>query len=95
MPGEGLVGLTRAFQVAGAKSIVATQWSVADRSTASAMVSFHQHLRSGLPKDEALRLAMRSLAGKPATNHPFYWAPFMLVGDFVDWVTADVERYPA
>ena len=80
--GEGLVGLTRAFQAAGASSIVATHWSVADRSTASGMVAFHRHLRKGLAKDEALRLAMRTLAGDPATKHPFYWAPFMLVGDF-------------
>jgi CHAT domain-containing protein len=82
VPGEGLVGLTRAFQVAGAASIVATQWRVADRSTARGMVALHQQLRKGLAKDEALRLAMRTLAADPRTAHPYYWAPFVLVGDF-------------
>jgi CHAT domain-containing protein len=82
VPGEGLVGLTRAFQVAGAASVVATEWRVSDRSTATGMVAFHQQLRKGLPKDEALRLAMRRVAGDPATADPYYWAPFVLFGDF-------------
>lgn len=80
--GEGLVGLTRAFQIAGAASIVATQWSVADQSTAVGMVTFHRNLLKGLSKDEALRQAMRTVARDPATAHPSYWAPFVLVGDF-------------
>ncbi|HET9370499.1 MAG TPA: CHAT domain-containing protein [Vicinamibacterales bacterium] len=79
--GEGLVGLTRAFQVAGAASIVATQWSVADQSTATAMVAFHRGLQRGLARDEALRQAMRAVARDKSTAHPYYWAPFVLVGD--------------
>ena len=82
VPGEGLIGLTRAFQVAGAASIIATQWRVADRRTATAMVRLHQHLLKGMSKDEALRQAMRALASDPATAHPYYWAPFVLVGDY-------------
>jgi CHAT domain-containing protein len=79
--GEGLIGLTRALQYAGARSIVASQWKVADQSTATLMVAFHRLLRQGLPKDEALRQAMSRLEHNPATSHPYYWAPFMLVGD--------------
>jgi CHAT domain-containing protein len=79
--GEGLVGLTRAFQIAGAASVVATQWKVADQSTASAMVAFHQQLQRGADKDEALRQAIRGLAADPKTRDPYYWAPFMLIGD--------------
>ena len=45
---EGIVGLTRALQYAGARSIVASQWKVADRSTAQLMVEFHRKLRAGL-----------------------------------------------
>jgi CHAT domain-containing protein len=78
---EGVVGLTRALQYAGARSIVATQWAVADQSTARLMVAFHRHLRQGLPKDEALRQAMSSLRANPATAHSYYWAPFFLTGD--------------
>ncbi len=81
VPGEGLIGLTRAFQVAGAGTVVATQWKVVDRSTATAMVAFHQHLQKGLPRDVALWQAMRAVARNPATAHPYHWAPFVLVGD--------------
>jgi CHAT domain-containing protein/tetratricopeptide (TPR) repeat protein len=79
--GEGLVGLTRALQGAGANSVVATHWKVADESTAELMVSFHEKLRAGLSKDEALRTAMAETAAKPESSHPFYWAPFFLTGD--------------
>jgi CHAT domain-containing protein len=82
VPGEGLVGLTRAFQAAGAASVVATEWKVADRSTSTAMVVFHEQLQKGVPKDEALRAAARVLAGDKATSHPYFWAPFVLIGDF-------------
>src|SRR5207248_675881 len=81
VPGEGLVGLTRALQVAGARSVVASQWKVADASTKDLMVAFHRGLRAGLPKDEALRRAMAALQQKPETAHPYFWAPFLLTGD--------------
>jgi CHAT domain-containing protein len=79
--GEGLVGLTRALQGAGARSVVATHWKVADRSTARLMVIFHEALRGGLAKDEALRQAMAETAARDATSPPFYWAAFFLTGD--------------
>jgi len=88
--GEGLIGLTRAFQYAGARSIVASQWKVADRSTAALMVAFHRSLRQGLPKDEALRQAMAHLRQRRATSDPYYWAPFILVGDSDNSVLATV-----
>jgi tetratricopeptide (TPR) repeat protein len=77
--GEGLVGLTRAFQVAGARSIVASRWRVSDERTEKLMVLFHQKLRRGLAKDEALRQAM--VAVHRERPDPYYWAPFFLVGD--------------
>jgi CHAT domain-containing protein len=55
--GEGLVGLTRAFQYAGARSVLASLWSVSDESTADLMRAFYTRLRSGMPKDEALQAA--------------------------------------
>src|SRR5262249_53842020 len=57
MGGEGLIGLTRAFQYAGARSVLATLWSVADVSTADFMKRFYGYLRQGRTKDEALRAA--------------------------------------
>src|SRR5207245_669260 len=69
--GEGVVGLTRALQYAGARSIVASQWSVADESTSKLMVLFHQKLRAGLAKDEALREAMLAVQKNVVTAHPY------------------------
>jgi len=79
--GEGLVGLTRAWQIAGARSIVASQWLVADESTRALMLAFHRGVQAGLGKDEAMRRAMVELRKTKRWEHPFYWAPFLLVGD--------------
>jgi CHAT domain-containing protein len=81
--GEGLVGLTRALQYAGVRSVVASQWKVQDGSTSRLMVAFHRGLKAGLSKDEALRRAMLSVRNDPKhqTAHPFYWAAFLLTGN--------------
>ena len=85
--GEGLIGLTRAFQHAGARSVVASLWKVGDQSTAELMVRFHRHLREGSPKDEALRAAQVELLRNGAaatagdTSAPYHWAAFQLFGD--------------
>ncbi len=63
--GEGLIGLTRAFQVAGARSVAASLWSVQDRATAELMVRFHRHMNQGRPNDEALRQAQLELIRGP------------------------------
>ncbi len=61
---EGMAGLTRAFQYAGARSIVASLWDVPDEPTASLMRDFYANLARGLPKDESLRRAqLASLRG--------------------------------
>jgi len=79
--GEGLIGLTRALQYAGARSIVASLWTADDQSTLTLMVAFHRNLRAGLAKDEALRRAMASVREDHRTAHPYYWAAFYLTGD--------------
>jgi len=85
LKGEGLVGLTRAFQYAGARSIVASLWSVADESTSWLMRAFYRNLREGMAKDEALRRAQMALIETSGdardVSHPFYWAAFELIGD--------------
>lgn len=61
-PGEGLVGLTRAFQAAGARSVVASLWKVQDHSTAELMSTFYRRLSEGKALDDSLREAqMRCL----------------------------------
>ncbi|HKQ59166.1 MAG TPA: tetratricopeptide repeat protein [Candidatus Eisenbacteria bacterium] len=78
---EGVVGLTRAIEGAGARSVVATQWKVADRSTAVLMGSLHEQLVRGVSIDDALRRAQASTAARAETRHPFFWAAFFVTGE--------------
>ncbi len=80
--GEGLLGLTWAFQYAGARSVLASLWEVSDASTADLMRRFYGHWGRGVPKAEALRRAQLELLERPATSAPFYWAAFELIGDW-------------
>ena len=82
--GEGIVGLTRALQYAGAHSVVASQWLVNDTSAQKLMVAFHELLLQNKPKDQALQQAMSLINSHPATKHPYYWASFILLGDTVN-----------
>jgi len=81
--GEGLIGMSWALFASGCPSTVAAQWSVSSASTASLMVAFHRNLargRGAFAKAEALRAAQLSLMREKRTAHPFYWAPFVLIG---------------
>lgn len=81
--GEGLIGLTRAFQFAGARSVVASLWSIGDTSTEQLMVRFYRYLRAGRTKDEALRAAqIAAIRSQSAYSHPFHWAAFQVFGDW-------------
>ncbi|MDD5712934.1 MAG: CHAT domain-containing protein, partial [Smithellaceae bacterium] len=101
--GEGIVGLSRAFMLAGAKTVIVSLWSVESNSTALLMKSFYSHLKPGVSKEEALRLAKEELQSQGLattdssrgvklaareknteadTSHPFFWAPFILVGEW-------------
>ncbi|HTG32138.1 MAG TPA: CHAT domain-containing protein [Thermoanaerobaculia bacterium] len=77
--GEGMVGLTRAFLYAGARSVVVSLWPVADRSTADFMHDMYRNLPTG--KAEALRRAKLSMISTREFAEPYYWAPFILSGD--------------
>jgi CHAT domain-containing protein len=78
--GEGLIGMTRAFLYAGASSLVVSLWQVDDESTADLMVSFYRQLRSIGDRSEALRRAKLELIDRSRYFHPYFWAPFILVG---------------
>jgi CHAT domain-containing protein len=81
--GEGMVGLTRAFMYAGTPSVLVSLWSVSDVSTASFMEKFYSQLIVGkLTKTEALQKAQLSLIKEEQYAHPFYWAPFVLIGNW-------------
>lgn len=84
--GEGILGLTRAFQHAGASAVLASLWKVEDQSSADLMESFYRHLAAGDPRDEALQQAqVEALRGDPATGRPpapaSQWAAFQLYGE--------------
>jgi len=79
--GEGVVGLSWALSVAGARNSVVSLWNVDAASTGDLMVAFHRRVRGGEAYGEALRGAALTLLRDPRTRHPFYWAPFILVGD--------------
>ena len=81
VPGEGLVGLTRALQYAGARSVVASQWKVDAASTNRLMVAFHRGLRAGQSPAQALRRAAVAQLRHGGARHPFYWAGFVAMGD--------------
>jgi len=81
LSGEGIVGLSRAFLSAGARSVVVSLWSVSDISTGHLMKSFYQQLAGNLSNAAALRLAkLEMLHGTTETRHPYYWAPFIAIG---------------
>ena len=83
--GEGVMGLTRAFMYAGAPTVGVSLWSVADRSTADLMTDFYKRLLStaeGTTPSSALRGAQLAMISGKKYSAPFYWAPFVLVGDW-------------
>jgi tetratricopeptide (TPR) repeat protein len=78
--GEGTMGMGRAFQYAGAKSVLMSLWSVAESSSVDLVTGFFKHLRGGKNKLDALKLAREEIR-KNGYDHPFFWAPFILVGE--------------
>ncbi len=76
--GDELLGLTRGLLQAGARSLLLSLWNVHDRSTTELMKSFYGHFRAGSNKVQSLHSAMREL--REAYPHPYYWAPFKLIG---------------
>jgi CHAT domain-containing protein len=81
--GEGLVSLTRAFMYAGVPRVVASLWQVNDHATAELMRHFYTGmLQQKLPPPAALRAAQRQLARDPRWSAPYYWAGFVLQGDW-------------
>ncbi|WP_445305725.1 CHAT domain-containing protein [Microcoleus sp. T2B6] len=75
--GEEISGVAYVFERAGAQAVMASLWSVDDAATKDLMVEFYQNINKGMSKNEALRQAKLS----QITRHPFYWSPFILIGD--------------
>jgi CHAT domain-containing protein len=83
-PGEGVIGMSWAFLVAGARSVVVSQWRVNSASTSQLMKNFYKALArenepNGRSKSRTLREASLRLVQDRRYRHPFYWAGFVLV----------------
>jgi CHAT domain-containing protein len=82
--GDDLVGLSRGFIYAGTPSIVASLWEVEDRSTSILMRAFYENLyKENMNKAQALRQAQLMVKSMAEYHHPYYWAPFILIGDWM------------
>jgi CHAT domain-containing protein/Tfp pilus assembly protein PilF len=80
LTGEGVMGMGRAFQYSGAKTALISLWTVEEKASVSLVESFFRNLKAGKPKLEALQLARNEIR-KSGYDHPFFWAPFILVGE--------------
>jgi len=81
---EGVFGLKRSFIAAGAQSLLVSLWGASDYWTKELMVKFYKKLKEGIPKSQALRDAkleiMEALKTTSGSPHPFFWAPFIMIG---------------
>ena len=82
--GEGVIGLTRAFMYSGAPTVGVSLWSVSDKSTADLMTDFYKRLltRQSPAPSSSMRAAQLAMIEGKKYSAPFYWAPFILVGDW-------------
>lgn len=82
--GEGLVGLTRGFMYAGAASLTVSLWEVDDAATSELMIRFYKRLLAGdhFRPAAALRAAQLSVMKETRWEHPYYWAPFTVEGEW-------------
>jgi CHAT domain-containing protein len=81
--GDGVYGLRRALAVAGAETQVMSLWSADDQATRDLMIAFYKRLQQGEGRAAALRgVQLEMLRGKPSLSHPYYWATFVIAGDW-------------
>jgi CHAT domain-containing protein len=88
--GEGVQGLRRALVLAGSESQVMSLWPIGDEATKDLMIPYYMALREGEGRSEGLRqVQLRMLHGPKDRRHPFYWAAFILSGE---WANLDGQR---
>jgi CHAT domain-containing protein len=75
--GEEIAGLAYLFERAGARATIASLWTAEDKTTQAIMVQFYENLKQGMSKGEALQKAKLN----QIDSNPFFWAPFVLIGD--------------
>lgn len=90
--GEGLVGLNHSFLSAGSKSVISSLWKVDDQATAVLMAEFYDAMfEKGMSPATALRSAKLKMMRDPRWSAPYYWAGFVLQGEYNNHIA--VDRY--
>ena len=79
--GDEWIGLNQAFLAAGAPTVMASLWPIDDRVSSDFMEGFYQALLTSRGKSGALADVQRRFLADEAYRHPFYWAPFTVIGD--------------
>ena len=80
--GDEVLGFTRSFLSAGTSTLLASLWPVSDAATEKLMTTLYTDLAKGIEVQDAMRDEQRAVMADPATAHPFYWAPFNLIGNW-------------
>ena len=87
--GEGVIGLTRALLYAGTDNIIVSLWAVSDKSTTELMVNFYENLlnsnfegdKGDVKFNKPLREAKLKMIEEGKYAHPYFWSPFILIGE--------------
>ncbi len=93
--GEGVYSLQRAFQEAGAKSVLATLWKVDDKATQLFMEKFYKRYMQGMSAQRAVRDTQLDFINSKRYSHPYYWSSFVMIGgrsDDLDQVEPQAEK---
>ncbi|MEM7422952.1 MAG: CHAT domain-containing protein, partial [Pseudomonadota bacterium] len=95
--GESLNGLARGFFFAGARNVLSTHWSVDDIATQTLMVSFYEQVAKDADVSiaDAMRKSQTALVDGAELSHPFFWAPFAIIGDGARTLTFDQQAEAA
>ena len=80
--GPGVTGFAGQFEDGGVKTVLGTLWKLDSQAGTTFMADFYKRVASGVRVADALRESRAAARGNPATAHPFYWAPFVLVGQW-------------
>ncbi len=84
--GEGVFGLRRALVLAGAETLVMSLWPVSDQGTRDLMIAYYKSLQAGEGRSEAMRKVQIRMLADPQRQHPYYWASFIVSGE---WATKE------
>jgi CHAT domain-containing protein len=80
--GDEVLGFTRSFLSAGTSTMLVSLWPVSDAATEKLMTTLYTDLARGDEVQDAMRSAQLAVLADPETAHPYYWAPFNLIGNW-------------